>query len=134
MNAKRVSVPVLLLFTCAVLLFLGAVLWATDSWRNRASGKRTQQLTLAMPSSEVLKIMGEPVTVIRRGKMFLSPGNPETWVYGPKYELRDSISKEPPFFWPIRFRFRPYDDDLVIEFNESNRVSRVVNPKTQLPR
>jgi len=114
------------------LLCLAAMLWAADFWRSRRLAGKAQRVTLGMSQSAVLKAMGEPLAVWPKGKMPLkNNSNPETWVYGRKYDLHDSISKEPPFFCPFRFRIWPHHDDVVVEFDESNRVCRIVNSTFQ---
>src|SRR4051812_19840619 len=114
-SSTRLFIPAAVLGLAICLLLP----WAADELKVSSVMKQTPTLRPGMSQKEVRRVLGRPVTVIRKGTMFLNASNPETWVYGRKWELRNSISKKPPFFWPVRLRLRPCSDDVVIEFDDS---------------
>jgi len=117
-------------YRLAVLAFAFGLIaiWVFDLYRARAFERKATGLKLGMTRGEVLATLGRPTAEFPIGTMFWNPSNPATWAYGRKLELKNSLSREPPFFWPVRLRLQPYPDDLVLEFDDFNRLSRVKLP------
>jgi hypothetical protein len=76
----------------------------------------------------VLNVIGKPTCVFLPRTMLFNQMNRETWIYGRQFTLKHAISAEPPFFWPIRLRFGPFEDDVIVEFDESGKVIRIYIP------
>jgi hypothetical protein len=53
----------------------------------------------------------------------------ETWAYGSKFDFRNPIHSEFPYFYPFRARlFSPDSGDVAIEFGESGEVTTITIP------
>ena len=51
------------------------------------------------------------------------------WAYGKTFTLKDAFFLEPPFFFPLRFRFAmQQSDDVVIEFDSDGKVMNILMP------
>ena len=127
----------LILLLPAILLLLGVCF---DSWRNMSLSHRAKKLNVGDSKATVRKVLGEPNAVFQPSETLLAGVYTnawaglftvvrETWSYGSRLDLKNSISAKFPYFWPFRFRiFRPDSDDVAIEFDSSGNVYKVDVP------
>lgn len=117
-----------------VFLIVSTALW--DSFYVRSIRARAKSLQQAMTKEEVVRVLGSPTTRFAKGSgvfdgaLFgLIPDSPEQWAYGSRFDWGNAFSKEPPYFFPFRFRlFAPDEDDVAIEFDVNGTVTRVRIP------
>ena len=117
----------------AVLL---ALYGAYESQCLERTVESSKVIKVGAAEAEVLKLLGEPVTRAEKRGEFAAAffGKvPRRWVYGTTINLRHFFAPELPVPNPIPIRFRlwgtPDEEDLVIEWNDDNTVSKVTKPR-----
>lgn len=114
-----------------VLALLGGYEWQ----QHERTLENSQKIKVGASETEVLKILGEPIArAEKRGELpaaFFGKV-PKKWVYGTTINLHSFFVPEIPVPNPIpihlRFWGNPDEEDLVIEWSDSNTVSKVTKP------
>ncbi len=112
---------VFLVFLCCLLLvaLAGRERYRVSSWERRA-----RDVKVGDTKQAVLEKMGEPT--VRFG------GTEEPFVIWEKWAYGSNVTfqKEPPYFFPFRWRLlMPDSDDVVVAFDKNGLVAEVRVPK-----
>jgi len=124
------------LIALGVLLLLCLLFVALDVWRSSSFRSLARSVKVGDAKQQVEKVLGratdvfvpQPAAATNFIVALLSVRS-ETWVYGPRLELRYPLSSEFPYVQPFRFRlFSPDADDVAVEFDASGKVRQVNIP------
>jgi hypothetical protein len=97
---------------------------------NRRSA--VSRIKIGDTKAQVQAVLGKPAEIMlpqkNQGFPFLGV-HCETWAYGGPFELKHSLSRHFPWFFPFKLRiFGPADNDLAIEFDSEGKVSGITLP------
>lgn len=105
----------------AFLACLMALL-TVDDCRTRSALRRAKAVKVGDTKQQVRNVLGRPSAVTTAGIF----DNSETWAYGGFVDWRNLLSS------PIHIRlFGPDADEVAIRFNNSGRVSKIIQPEAQ---
>jgi hypothetical protein len=103
----------------------------------RVNGARARALLVKPGDSKasVRRVLGEPIREFPKRDSFgaaligLRAKDPEAWAYGSNFDWGNCFIGEFPYFFPFQIRlFGPDKDDVVIEFDDNERVTNVRVP------
>ena len=111
------------------LIFIVLLVCIIDIVKHRTRLEKAQFLNLGDSKDDVREILGNADVQWSSGtEMFLNVIENDTSIYGRNYDFSaDAFYLEFPFFYPVRFRLSPYEDDIVIEFDENGTIISIKN-------
>ncbi|MEW6078740.1 MAG: hypothetical protein AB1724_13070 [Thermodesulfobacteriota bacterium] len=118
-------------------LFIALVLFLTvgtslDAYRVKKIRTKAASIYIGDTLQSVISTIGEPCVTFPKGSkhLFGSERQHKELVYGSIFDWKNAFLKEPPFFFPFKFRlFGPYSDDLVIVIDDKDRVLEIRSVK-----
>lgn len=104
---------------------------ANEAWEKETSKAFS---TGPSPLLKIVRVQGVPKAIDRTTKLWGVTNAGETytiieiselWIYGSRFDWRNSLRREFPFVWPFRRRawWPDPSDDVVIEFDDDGNVS-----------
>ena len=117
-----------------IMVYLGG-LTAYDSIRINRLKSTVSQLKLGDSREKVIQLLGDPDYTWRKGsKKFTFWGKQQYYEnsgigYGKIMDWKNAFQSNFPFFYPFRFRFGPWQDDILLYLDDNGLIDKIEMPK-----
>ncbi len=115
------------IITVAAILAIASGL---DTIRTHRLIPKAQRIHLGESIDEVIALMGQPDGTFSKGSGLFSKSEHKALAYGRRFDWSNTFHPEPPFFYPFKLRiFGPFQEDIAVILDDSDKVLRIEMPK-----
>ena len=115
------------IITIAVLLGIASGL---DTIRAHRLIPKAQSIHPGDSIDAVIALMGQPDGTFPKGSGLFSKSEHKALAYGKRFDWKNAFHLKPPFIYPFNLRFfGPFQEDVAVFLDDSDKVLRVEMPK-----